>query len=128
VNRRFVHHLHAAGDDAGADDVGDAPPAVLAGGESRPARRGRFRSAQEADGHLGDNAEQASGAGHKAEQVLAFAVQVLAAEADHLAVSAPSPARGTLLAVSSVCQAMLAAGILGTLPPIEQAICEDGRA
>jgi hypothetical protein len=31
VDRRAVHHLHAAGDNAGADDVGDTLAALLAG-------------------------------------------------------------------------------------------------
>jgi hypothetical protein len=44
VDRRAVHHLHAAGNDAGADDVGDALAALLAGrkADQQGARRLRL--------------------------------------------------------------------------------------
>ncbi len=34
MDRRAVHHLHAAGDDAGADDRGDAIAGILGCGEA----------------------------------------------------------------------------------------------
>ena len=44
VDRRAVHHLHAAGNDAGADDAGDAGAAVLGRRRSRSAPRARSRA------------------------------------------------------------------------------------
>ena len=45
VDRRTVHHLHAAGNDAGADDVGDALAALLAGRKADQQRARRLRLA-----------------------------------------------------------------------------------
>ncbi len=42
MDRRPVHHLHAAGDDAGADDLGHAFAGILGARQSRPARRARI--------------------------------------------------------------------------------------
>ncbi len=44
VDRRVVHHLEPARDDAGGDDRGDAVAALVDGRESRSARRGRSRA------------------------------------------------------------------------------------
>ena len=41
MDRRPVHHLHAARNDAGADDAGDAFAGILGRRESRPAPRAR---------------------------------------------------------------------------------------
>ena len=73
LDRQAVHHLHAAGDDAGADDVGDALAGRLAGGKADQQRARRLGLAQHAHGDLGDDAEQAFRAGHDAEQIVAFA-------------------------------------------------------
>ena len=86
VDGGFVHHLHAAGNDAGADDGGDAVARRLVRGEPDEEGARAFGLLQDAHGDLGDDAQKPFGAGHQPEKVVALAVQVLAAEADDLAV------------------------------------------
>ena len=45
LDRRSVHHLHAAGNDAGGDDLGHAASALLPRSQIRRAARARFRAA-----------------------------------------------------------------------------------
>src|SRR6266446_4372571 len=71
-DRRLVHHLHAARDDAGGDDRGDAVAGLLVAGESEQQGPRRLRPPQDAHGDLGDDAEQPLRAGHQAEQVVAL--------------------------------------------------------
>src|SRR5262245_59673784 len=63
VDRRRVHHFHAAGDDAGADDPAHAFAGIL--GRSEPDQHGAraFRLLEQAHGDLGDDAEQPLRAG-----------------------------------------------------------------
>ena len=56
VDGGFVHHLHAAGDDAGADDGGDAVAGAFVGRKAQKQRPGGFRLLQDADRDLGDDA------------------------------------------------------------------------
>ncbi len=85
VDRGFVHHLHAARDDAGADDFGDA----LSGGfdlrETDHQRPRRLRLLQDPHRDLGDDAEQAFGAGDDPHQVVAAILRGLAADLDDFA-------------------------------------------
>ena len=85
LDGRPVHHFHAAGDDAGGDDIGDALPGILRRGKADEQGARRLGLFQDADGHFGDDAEQALRSGHQAEQVIALGIQVLAPDADHLA-------------------------------------------
>ena len=55
-----VHHLHPGRDDAVRDHVGDALAGSLDLGEADQQRAGGFGLAQDADGDLGDDAEQSS--------------------------------------------------------------------
>ena len=112
VDRRPVHHLHAAGDDPGADDVGDAAPGVLARGEADQRGARRLRRAQDAHRHLGHDAEQALRAGHQAEQVVAVGIEMLAAEPDHLAGDQHHLDAEHVVGGQAVFQAVHAAGIL----------------
>ena len=59
VDRGLVHHLHAAGDDAGADDARDAFAGRLDLREADHQRARRFRLLQDPHRDLGDDAEQA---------------------------------------------------------------------
>ena len=86
VDRRFVHHLHAAGDDPGTDDRTDAIPRRLAGGEPEKQGACRLRLLKDTQGHFGNDPEQALGSGDQAQKIVPFAVQVLAAKTDFLAV------------------------------------------
>ena len=67
---------------------------------------------QDAHGHFGDDAEQAFRAGHDAEQVIALGVEMLAAEADHLAIHQHHLDAENVVGRQPVFQAMHAAGIL----------------
>ena len=112
VDRRAVHHLHAAGNDAGADDVGDALAGLLAGGKADQQRARRLRLLQDAHRDLGDDAEQALRAGHDAEQIVALAVEMLAAEPHHRAIHQHHLDAEHIVGGQAVFQAMHAAGIL----------------
>ena len=59
VDRRLVHHLHAARDDAGADDAADAFARRLGGREADQHGARGLGLLQDAHRHLGDDAEQA---------------------------------------------------------------------
>ena len=96
VDRRPVHHLHAAGDDAGGDDRGDAVAGALDRWGSRSAARappggfGRMRTVTSVT-----TPSSPSEPTMTPEQVVAFGIEVLAAEPDDLAVDrAPSRCRG----------------------------------
>ena len=115
VDRRAVHHLHAARNDAGADDVGDALAGLLAGGEADQQRARRFRLLQDAHGDFGDDAEQPLRAGHDAEQVIALAVEMRAAEPHDRAVHQHHLDAEHIVGGQPVFQAMHAAGILGDI-------------
>ena len=68
---------------------------------------------QDAHGDLGDHAEQAFGAGHQAEQVVAVGVEVLAAEADDVAVGQHQLQAQHVVGGEAVFQAVHAARVLG---------------
>ena len=86
LDRRLVHHLHAARDDAGADDAADALAGILRGCESDQQRAGAFRLPEDAHGHLGDDAEETLRAVDDAEKVVAAGVEMPAADAHDVAV------------------------------------------
>ncbi len=113
VDRRPVHHLHAARDDAGGDDRGDAIAGILGRGKAdqQGARGGRFL--QDAHGHLGDDAEQPLRAGHDPDQVVAGRIEMLAAEAHHLAVDQHHFEAEQVVGRQPVFQAVHPARILG---------------
>ena len=111
VDRRPVHHFHAARNDAGPDDVGDALPALLARGKADQQRARRLRLLQDAHGDLGDDAEEALRAGHDAEQVVAFRIEMPAAEAHDLAIHQHHLDAEHVVGRQAVFQAVHAAGI-----------------
>ena len=86
LDRRAVHHLHAARDDAGGNDLGHAIARGLVRGESDEQRLGGVGPAQDAHRDLGDHPQQSLRAGQHPEKVVALGIEVLAAEPDHLAV------------------------------------------
>ena len=112
MDRRPVHHLHAAGDDAGADDARDAFAAVLGFVKADQRRARALRFFQDAHGDFGDDAEQPFGAGDDAEEIVAAGIQVLAAEPQHLAGHQDQFAAEQVVGGHAVFEAMHAAGIL----------------
>ena len=106
----------------------DAFAGILRRRESRPARaRARLRLLQDAHRDLGDDAEQALRAGDDAEQIVAAGVEMLAADARRpRRSSAPSRSPSTLLVVMPYFRQCTPPEFSATLPPMVQAICEDG--
>ena len=113
MDRGFVHHLHAAGNDPRGDDVGHEPAAVFDIGESDQDRPGDLRFLEDPHRHLGDDAQQAFRPRHHAHQVVALRVEMLAAQADDLAVHEDDFETQDVVGRDAVLQAMDAAGVLG---------------
>ena len=111
VDRGLVHHLHAAGDDAGADDPRHAFAGGFDLGEADHQRARRLRLLQDAHGDLGDDAEQPFGAGDDAHQVVAGILRRLAADAQDLAAHQHDLAAEHVVGGHAVFQAVHAAGI-----------------
>ncbi len=80
VDRRAVHHFHAARNDAGADDAGDAFAAVLRRVEAEQRGARGLRLLENTHGHFGDHAEQPLRSGDDAEEIVARGIEMLAAE------------------------------------------------
>ncbi len=111
VDRRPVHHLHAGGDDAGADDARNTFAAVLRGGKADEGCARALRLLQNAHRHLGDNAQQALRAGNDAQEIVAGGIQVAAAKAHDLAVHQHQFAAKHVVGGDAVFEAVHAAGI-----------------
>ena len=94
-----------------ADDPGDAIAGLLGRRETHQHGARAFRLAQDAHRHLGDDAEQPLRAGHDAEQIIAAAVEVLAADAHDLAGHQHDLETQHIVAGDPVFEAMHAAGI-----------------
>ena len=107
-----VHHLHAAGDDARGDDGGDAFGGTRLGREAEQHGARRRGLAQQPHRHLGDDAEQPFGAGHQAHQVVAFGIEMLAAQPHDLAGHQHHLDAEKVVGGEAVFQAVHAAGIL----------------
>jgi hypothetical protein len=93
-------------------------------GKADQQRRAPSPASQDAHGDLGDDAEQAFRAGHHAQQVVALAVEMLAAEAHDLAVISTISMPSTLLVVRPYFRQCTPPEFSATLPPMVQAICE----
>ena len=108
----LVHHLHAAGDDARGDDGGDAFGGARLGRKAQQHGARRRGLAQQPHRHLGDDAQKPFGAGHQAHQVVAFRVEMLAAQAHDLAGHQHHLDAQKVVGGEAVFQAVHAAGIL----------------
>ena len=127
VDRGPVHHLHAAGNDAGADDARRRSRRRLPSvGKPTSTARAVSGFLQDAHGDLGDDAEQAFRAGDDAEQIVAAGIEMLAAEAHDLAGHQHHLEPSTLLVVRPYFRQCTPPEFSATLPPMVQAICEDG--
>ena len=111
VDRRLVHHLHAAGNDAGADDFGHALAGRLDFRKADHQRPRRLRLLQDPHRDFGDDAEQAFGAGDDAHHVVAGGLGGFAADLDDLAGDQHDLAAEHIVGGHAVFQAMHAAGI-----------------
>ena len=89
------------------------PPAACTDGNPSSSARARFRLADDPHGHLGNHAQQPLRAGDHPQQVVGFAVEVLAAEADDRAVDQHQLDAEKIVGRQPVLQAVHAAGILG---------------
>ena len=85
VDCRPVHHFHAARNDPGADDVGDAFAGRLDLRETDHQGSRRFRLLQDPDRDLGDHAEQAFRSGDDSHQIVTTSLGGLAADPDDFA-------------------------------------------
>ena len=112
VDRGLVHHLHAARNDAGADDPRHAFAGRLDLGKADHQRPRGLRLLQDAHRDLGDDAEQAFGARDDAHQVVAGILRGLAADAQDLAGHQHNFAAQHVVGGHAVFQAMYPAGIL----------------
>ena len=108
-----IHDLHSAGNDPAADDRGDAVARALDRGEADQKRPRARRFRQDADGDFGDDAEHAFGADHDAEQIIAFGIEMLAAEPDDFALDGHHFDADDVVGREAVFQAVHAARILG---------------
>ena len=112
VDRGPIHHLHAAGNDAGADDAGDAFAAVLGSSKADERRPRAFRFLQDAHRHFGDDAEQPLRAGDDAEEIVAAGIEMPAAEPHNLAGHQHQLAAEHVVGGHAVFETVHAAGIL----------------
>ncbi|MHC2750920.1 hypothetical protein ACVIWV_006374 [Bradyrhizobium diazoefficiens] len=112
VDRGLVHHLHAAGNDAGADDACHAFAGRFDLREADHQRARRLRLLQDAHRDLGDDAEQTFGAGDDAHQVVAGVLAPLAADPQDLAAHQHDLATQHVVGGHAVFEAVHAAGIL----------------
>ena len=107
-----VHHLHAAGDDARADDLAHAFAGIFGRAKADQHGARAFRLLQDAHRDLGDDAEQALRAGNDAEEIVAAGIEMLAADADDLARHQHQLAAEQVVGGHAVFEAVHAAGIL----------------
>ena len=112
-DRLLVHHLHAAGDDARGDDGRDAIGRACLGRKTQQHGPRGGGLAQKTHRHLGDDAQQSLGTGHDAQEIVAFGVEMLAAQAHHLAGHQHQFDAQEVVGGEAVFEAMHAAGILG---------------
>ena len=112
MDGRPVHHLDAGRNDAGADDAADAGPGVPGVGEADQHGARAFRLLEDADRHLGDDAEQPFGTDEQAEQVVSSGIEMLAAEPDDVAIDQHDLAAQHVVGGQPVFEAVHAARVL----------------
>ncbi len=111
MDRRPVHHLHAARNDAGADDARHAFAAILGFQETDQGRARGLRTLENAHGNFRDNAKQTFGPGNDAEQIVTAGIQVTAAEPYDFAGYQDQFAAEQIIRGHAVFEAVHAAGI-----------------
>jgi len=112
MNGELVHHLDAARNNPGADDVTDAGRRRRRGGKADQQGAGDLRSFQDSHRHLGDDAEQPFRTDDNAEQIVTGGVEMLAAKPDDLAGDQRDLTAQHVVGRHAVFEAVNAAGIL----------------
>ena len=115
-HRGPVHDLHTARNDPSADHGGDAVSRAFDCGEANEKRTRPRRFRQDPDCDFGHDAQHAFGADHDAEHVIAFGIEMLAAEAQDLAVDRHHFDADDVVGREAVFKAMNSARILGDVP------------
>ena len=113
TDRQVVHHLQAAGDDTGRDDVTHGAAGLFHRVEGRQQHLGHLRLGQQLDRHLGDDAKHALGAGEQRQQVETRCIQGIAAEGHELAFDGEDVDLEQVMHGQAVLQAVHATGIFG---------------
>ena len=113
LDRRLVHHLQPCRDDSGGDDLAHAGAGRGVVGEAEKQRAHRGGLGEYAHRHLGDGTEQPLRPGHDAEHVVALGIELLAAEAQDLAIHQHHLDTEQVVGGEPVLEAVHAAGILG---------------
>ena len=106
-----------------------AATTVAAGLDRREAEQHAARDLrllEDAHRDLGDDAEQALRAGEDPDEIVERGIEVLAAEPDDLAAHQHDLEPRILLVVRPYLRLCMPPEFSPTLPPIEQAICDDG--
>ena len=112
---RLVHHLEAGRDDAGGDDGGHRIAGLLHVVEAGHDHLCHLGLGRELDRDLGDDGEQALGAGHQRQQVVARRIEGVVAELDHLAGHGHAAHAQHVVHGQAVLEAMHAARVLGDI-------------
>ena len=112
VDRGLVHHLHAAGNDSGADDPRHAFAGRLDLGKADHQSARRLRLLQDSYRDFGDDTEQSFRPCDDSHQVIAGALRGLAADTQDLARHQHDLASEHVVGGHAVFEAMHAAGIL----------------
>jgi len=113
ADRQVVHHLQATGDDAGGDDLGHGAAGVLDAIEAGQQNSRHLGFGQQFDGHFGNDAEHALGAGEQRQQVEARAVEGVAAQGQAFALDGEDFDLEQVVHGQSVLQAVHATGVFG---------------
>ena len=113
VDRRPVHHLEPARNDAVGDDRGDAVAALLGGWKADQQRLRGLGLLQDPHRDLGDHPQQPLRAGHQAQEIVALGIEMLAAQAHDVAVRQHHLEAQQVVGGEAVLQAVHAARVLG---------------
>ena len=113
ADRRPVHHLEPARNDAVGDDRSDAVAALLGGWKADQQRLRGLGLLQDAHRDLGDHAQEPLRAGHQAQEVVALGIEMLAAQAHDVAVRQHHLEAQQIVGREAVLQAVHAARVLG---------------
>jgi len=111
---------------AGPDDAGDTCAGILEVAKPISTARAHSGLRRMRTVTFGDDAEQTFRAGHDAEQIIAAAVEMPAAEADDLAGHQRDLETQHIVAGDPYLRQCTPPEFSATLPPIVQAICEEG--
>ena len=113
MDRRPIHELERHGNDAGADDGGDAGAGRLVGLEAEQHRARALRRLEQPHRDLGDDAELAFRSDDQGKEVVAGRIEARTADIDDLAAHQHDADAEHVVGGDAVFQAMRAAGIGG---------------